>query len=127
VLRDLRAALRRELGRPHPDGLQDWVVRLDVRPVLTPDGSPWPVVMVPARTSCAGELLCAALDAVNRGLWHRLRACPDCRYVFFDSSRNGSRTWCRMTRDDPSGRSCGTLAKARAKRARDRAARPPST
>jgi len=125
-LRDLRADLRRELGRTHPDGLQDWVDRLDVRPVLSPDGTPWPVVLAPARTSCVGELLCAALDAVNRGLWHRLRACPDCRYVFFDSSRNGSRTWCRMTRDDPSGRSCGTLAKARAKRARDRAARSPS-
>lgn len=122
-LRELRAALREELGRTNPTALQPWITRFDVRPALTEEGSAWPLAMIPGRASCAGELLCAALDAVNRDLWQRLRSCPDCEYVFFDSSRNGSRTWCRMTRDDPSGRSCGTLAKARAKRARDRAGR----
>ncbi|RZT25044.1 putative RNA-binding Zn ribbon-like protein [Mycobacterium sp. BK558] len=122
-LRELRTALREVLGCTHPKSLQRWITRFDVRPALTEEGSPWPLAMIPGRSSCAGELLCAALDAVNRDVWQRLRSCPDCEYVFFDSSRNGSRTWCRMTRDDPSGRSCGTLAKARAKRARDRAGR----
>jgi CGNR zinc finger len=121
TLRQLRGDLRAVLGRWHAPELDPWVVRLGVRPTLTPEGASWPLVLTASQASCSSELFCCALDALNRHLWHRLRACPGCQYVFFDSSRNGSRNWCRMTRDDPSGRSCGSLAKARAKRARDRA------
>jgi len=124
MLLDLRAGLRGALGQTHPVGLAPWISRLGVQPALTTaDANAWPVAMVGAGSSCVGELLCIALDAVNQQVWHRLRACPECEYVFFDSSRSGQRTWCRMQREDPSGRSCGALVKARAKRARDRAAR----
>ena len=42
----------------------------------------------------------------------RLRACPECRMLFFDSSRPGKRVWCSST----SG--CGNRAKVRRHRAR---------
>lgn len=127
LLRQVRTDLRAALGRSHAPELADWVERLQIRPVPTAAGTGWPVSMAAAQNTAVTEVMCAALDAVNQGLWQRLRACPDCQYVFFDGSRNNTRTWCRMIREDPSGRSCGNLAKARAKRARDRAAAPESS
>jgi predicted RNA-binding Zn ribbon-like protein len=124
-LRDLRDALRDALGQTNPVALAPWLESHPLRPRLHGDGAPRAVQLVPERTTTAGQLVAWAVMAISDGDWHRLRACPDCRYVFFDSSRNGGRTWCRMTRDDESGRSCGSLAKARAKRARDRAAQSP--
>jgi predicted RNA-binding Zn ribbon-like protein len=43
----------------------------------------------------------------------RVKICPadDCRWAFYDTSRNGSRQWCSMA-------VCGNRAKARAHRAR---------
>ena len=121
--------VNQSLGRPrsHAPELVDWVELLQIRPVPTAAGTGWRVNMAAAQDTAVAEVMCAALDAVNQGLWQRLRACPDCQYVFFDGSRNNTRTWCRMIREDPSGRSCGNLAKVRAKRARDRAATPASS
>ncbi|TFE02394.1 CGNR zinc finger domain-containing protein [Jeotgalibacillus salarius] len=44
---------------------------------------------------------------------HRLKMCPDCQYVFFDSSRSGTKKWCSMTKQSKSGRACGTISKVR--------------
>jgi predicted RNA-binding Zn ribbon-like protein len=59
----------------------------------------------------------AALTPRTRGVvaassWPRLRACPDCRWVFYDTSRNGRRVWCSMTGAD-GARACGSIAKTR--------------
>jgi predicted RNA-binding Zn ribbon-like protein len=61
----------------------------------------------------APALLAAVLVAVRDGTWHRLKACPDCEWVFFDRSRNASKRWCVMQAVSEGGRSCGTLAKVR--------------
>jgi predicted RNA-binding Zn ribbon-like protein len=52
-------------------------------------------------------------DAMLGGEWSRLKVCPadDCRWAFYDRSRNRSRTWCQMG-------DCGNRAKVRAFRAR---------
>jgi predicted RNA-binding Zn ribbon-like protein len=44
----------------------------------------------------------------TRGTWHRLRMCaaPDCRWVFYDTSRRGGARWCSMA-------VCGNRAKTR--------------
>lgn len=49
----------------------------------------------------------------SAGSWERLKVCgaEDCRWAFYDASRNHSRTWCSMS-------DCGNRAKARAYRAR---------
>jgi predicted RNA-binding Zn ribbon-like protein len=53
-----------------------------------------------------------------RGAWDRLKACADetCKWAFFDSSRNRSRTWCSME-------VCGNLSKTRRYRRRRSAGR----
>jgi predicted RNA-binding Zn ribbon-like protein len=59
------------------------------------------------------RLLAIVAQAEAEGTWERLKACPadDCRWAFYDFSRNHSRTWCDM-------RLCGNRAKARAYRGR---------
>ncbi len=63
------------------------------------------------------DALQAVLGAVARlGVLEelgRVKICPadDCRWAFYDTSRNGSRQWCSMA-------VCGNRAKARAHRAR---------
>jgi hypothetical protein len=72
--------------------------------------------------SAAGDGLAIVVAAVAARTWSRLRACPDCQWVFYDTSRNGQRTWCSMTAAD-GARGCGSIAKTRAYRRRLRESR----
>ncbi|WP_020668648.1 CGNR zinc finger domain-containing protein [Amycolatopsis nigrescens] len=64
-------------------------------------------------TNAVGAVLAAATRLAVRGEWARMKICPadDCRWAFYDHSRNRSRTWCSM-------RVCGNREKARAWRER---------
>ncbi len=59
-----------------------------------------------------GIVAAASID----GTWERVKACPNdrCRWLFYDHSRNHSRTWCSMD-------VCGARSKMRTYRARRRA------
>jgi predicted RNA-binding Zn ribbon-like protein len=61
----------------------------------------------------AARLLTLVTQAIGNGSWKRLKACrrDDCRWVFFDASKNRSGKWCAMA-------GCGDLMKARAYRKR---------
>ena len=61
----------------------------------------------------AGAVLAAASRLAVRDEWARVKICPadDCRWAFYDRSRNRSRTWCSM-------QVCGNREKARAWRRR---------
>jgi predicted RNA-binding Zn ribbon-like protein len=58
-------------------------------------------------------VLAAVLTSIADGTWHRMKACAadDCRYAFFDHTKNHSGRWC-----DVSG--CGVRARMRAYRRR---------
>jgi predicted RNA-binding Zn ribbon-like protein len=60
-----------------------------------------------------GRLLAIVAEAMRDGTWGRLKACrsDDCRWVFYDASKNHSRAWCSMAL-------CGNRAKARSFRER---------
>jgi hypothetical protein len=62
-----------------------------------------------------GAVLAASARLAVLGDWDRVKICPadDCRWAFFDHSRNRSRTWCSM-------RVCGNRTKARNWRERAR-------
>jgi predicted RNA-binding Zn ribbon-like protein len=63
-----------------------------------------------------GRMLAAVLRAMSDGTWQRMKACgnPDCRWAFYDATKNRSGRWCDMA-------SCGNRMKARAFRERSRA------
>jgi len=70
----------------------------------------------PRADSPAAGVLTAFLRAVADGDWRRTRACPDCRWVFVDRSRNNARVWCSM--GGTGSRGCGSVAKMRRYRSR---------
>jgi predicted RNA-binding Zn ribbon-like protein len=64
-----------------------------------------------------GQMLASVFRAMSDGSWERIKACgnPDCRWAFYDGSKNRSGRWCEMA-------SCGNRMKARAFRERARKA-----
>jgi predicted RNA-binding Zn ribbon-like protein len=63
-----------------------------------------------------GRLLAIAFGAMLDGSWPRLKVCRQCRWAFYDYSRNRSGSWCSMTL-------CGNRAKTRSYRRRKAGAR----
>ncbi|WP_205325051.1 CGNR zinc finger domain-containing protein [Glycomyces sp. YM15] len=98
--------------------VNDWVERLEIRPRVVGG-----TITFSDQGSLAAGHVAAVLEAIAAGRWHRLKACPDCRWIFYDHSRNASKRWCLMTAGGPDGRSCGGIAKVRAHRERHRATR----
>jgi len=74
------------------------------------------LTLAPARADLGGfeaRLLLALERLQSQGAWPRLKACTDdgCRWAFFDTTRNRSRTWCSMEE-------CGNREKTRRYRER---------
>jgi len=71
--------------------------------------------MAPADGEAVAALLAIVGEAAAAGTWARLKICraDDCRWAFYDASRNRSGAWCSMS-------DCGNRAKARSFRARHR-------
>jgi predicted RNA-binding Zn ribbon-like protein len=64
-------------------------------------------------SAALARLLATIAEAAVDGTWDRLKVChnPQCRWAFYDHSRNKARTWCSMV-------TCGNQAKVRAFRSR---------
>ncbi|WP_027346243.1 CGNR zinc finger domain-containing protein [Hamadaea tsunoensis] len=118
TLRDLRDDLRRAVERDADADLlvTAWIDRLGVLPVVR-EGR---IALQARKQGEAWETLRDVLQSMMDGSWHRLKACPDCRWIFYDNSRNGQKRWCLMNAGGPNGRACGTIAKVRAYRERNR-------
>jgi predicted RNA-binding Zn ribbon-like protein len=118
----LRDQLRKALGRAHPTSLQSAIDADQWRVEVTAPGVEPALRVVPQRRTTASAIVAVVIDAVAAGRWARLRACPDCGWAFYDTSRNARRTWCSMTAAG-GARGCGSIAKTRAYRARQAAGR----
>jgi predicted RNA-binding Zn ribbon-like protein len=102
--RATRDALRAAVGDPAATRAP---LAVGVQIELAPEGA----TLVTA--GAVGAVLAAATRVTVLGEWPRVKICPadDCRWAFYDESRNRSRTWCSM-------RVCGNREKARAWRER---------
>jgi predicted RNA-binding Zn ribbon-like protein len=99
---------RAALGRLNRAGAEG---RLVVR--FRRDGEAELDASAPGLAGALGRLVAIAYTAMADGTWWRLKACrsDECRWAFYDSSRNRSGAWCTMS-------VCGTRAKSRAYRQR---------
>lgn len=70
-------------------------------------GAPAKLIFAPGDL-IIGPVAWAAFDLLRGSELDRLKQCPpeDCRWLFLDRSKNGSRRWCEMS-------TCGNRAKAR--------------
>jgi predicted RNA-binding Zn ribbon-like protein len=118
----LRDALREELMAHHGhvagddarSRLDGYAARIPLRAVF----GAGPASFVPLGTGVTamlGEVLAAMVIAEREGSWHRLKICREdtCQWVFFDRSKNQSKTWCSM-------RVCGNRNKTKSYRERRR-------
>jgi len=118
----MRAALRDELIAHH-DQLASGAARARLegfaeRIPLRASFGTGPATLVPAGqgvTAMLGTVLAAMVLAERDGGWHRLKICREetCQRVFFDKSKNQSKTWCSM-------QVCGNRSKTRTYRDRQR-------
>ena len=85
--------------------------KLELR--FAPDGTARPEPAAGGVAGALGRLLTIVAEAQQEGTWQRLKACPadDCRWAFYDRSRNRSAVWCNMA-------VCGNRAKVRSYRER---------
>lgn len=101
--RAVRTALRAAVGDPLEVSAEPAGVAVPVTVELPPCGAPRL-----AAADVVGAVLAAASRLAVLGQWERVKICPadDCRWAFYDRSRNHSRTWCSM-------QVCGNREKAR--------------
>ena len=103
-----------ELPQPAPSRLARLLDAAAVHPVVAADG----VRLASTARGVDGflaALLAALVQATIDGSFRRLKVCRSdtCQWTFYDSSKNGCGAWCSM-------RSCGSRAKAKAYRERQR-------
>lgn len=112
-----RRLLREAAGAPSVDpttsdtqsaGVSEPPIPVDVAFRLSPSADPQLIA-----DDAVSAVFTAAMRLAVLGDWPRIKICPsgDCLWVFYDESRNRSRTWCSM-------QVCGNRVKARTFRRR---------
>jgi hypothetical protein len=122
LLAELRDDLRRALGGAEGwEGVLDrWLRRYPVvARVRTGEGRATVRYDAAPEAGFAGWVAAVVARALEEGTWGRLKACPDCRWVFYDRTRSRTKVWCGMFAGD-GGRACGTIAKVKRYRQRRR-------
>lgn len=121
-VRQLRADLRRILGSSEVALIGQWLVRMpvEVRVQTDEQGTPGVTYQPVEGQGCrlCAAILALVVEAIAQQTWTRLKACPDCQWVFYDHTKNRSKVWCLMVASGPQGRSCGSIAKVRSFRQR---------
>jgi len=111
--RALRASLAAKAGQGADPGALAALPSLPLRLAIDREGE---ATLLPAEGGVRGAIATLAADvavATAANIWSRLKMCGhgDCRWVFYDGSRNGRGRWCAMG-------TCGNRAKTRAYRQR---------
>lgn len=93
--------------------LDELCTSVTLRPGFSREGKPYLTGVSKSSEGLVEDLLAAAIWARHTGVWDRLKACAneDCRWIFYDHSKNRSGSWCVME-------ICGSRAKMRAYRQR---------
>jgi predicted RNA-binding Zn ribbon-like protein len=115
----LRNLLRANAGETLDTGAIKQLNRLVLQCRLTilfgPDGAARLTAASQRVERALGKIIITVVNAMAGGDWWRLKECRNgaCRWIFYDSSRNGSGRWCSM-------KVCGSRSKASAYRRRQK-------
>ena len=85
--------------------------RAQLTPQFDERGDPQLVPLARGISGALGSILAPAYAAALDGTWPRLKACRNCRWAFYDYSKNRSAVWCSMAL-------CGNRLKTRSYRRR---------
>ncbi|MGH2795069.1 MAG: CGNR zinc finger domain-containing protein [Actinomycetota bacterium] len=121
---DLRGAIRElahtnhgEPASPEPLKVLERIgAAADLEPRFRPGEPPILEPQAKGVSGALGKLVAIAFGSMSQGDWQRLKICrsDDCAVVFYDYSKNQSKSWCSM-------RVCGNRTKVRNYRRREKA------
>lgn len=100
ALRSLEAMNNGERTSDAPARLMNGLIEsFGVHPLVEPSGDlRLRASAVTGRNAPIASILIMALDAMSKGEWARFKLCqdPSCRASFYDTTKNGTKTWCSM-------------------------------
>jgi len=100
ALRSLEAMNNGERADDAPARLLNELIEsFGVHPLVEPSGDlRLRASAVTGRNAPIASILIMALDAMSKGEWARFKLCQDqsCRASFYDTTKNGTKTWCSM-------------------------------
>ncbi|CAH0346716.1 CGNR zinc finger domain-containing protein [Bacillus sp. CECT 9360] len=121
-LKKFRGDIRTAIEEQNGEIILPWLDLYPVKAGLEIENKVAKTLYIPATDNhLISKLLCVVVDVISLNHWSRLKACPDCRYVFYDHSKNGSKKWCGMYAESSEGRACGTIDKVKRYRERNKA------
>src|SRR5699024_4478440 len=122
LLARLREDLRETLDAPEgwAETLNGWLKGYPLVFQLVEENTGGSIQYEPTSGDLTGWILSAVARSIEDGTFSRLKACPDCRWVFYDKSRSKTRVWCGMYAGE-GGRACGTISKVKHYRQRRKA------
>ena len=114
---DLRAALGAAEG--WTEALNRWLRGYPLVARVVEEEGPSVRYELGPEAGFAGRVLATVARGVEDGTFSRIKACPDCQWIFYDKSRSRTRVWCGMYAGN-GGRACGTISKVSRYRQRQR-------
>lgn len=117
-LYQFRYDIRKSVENHDISYLSEWLLKNPIQVALIDQNT---IQYYPMKKhDCLYEMLTIIVQSIALNQWQRLKACPDCQWVFYDHSKNGSKRWCGMYAGGPKGRACGTIAKVKRYREKNR-------
>lgn len=118
ILHQFRKDLRISIELNTTDSLNKWLTQYPIEiSIVNPENIQYNSLN---KQEFFSEILIIVIESIAQNQWKRLKSCPDCRWVFYDNSRNASKRWCGMYASEPKGRSCGTIAKVKRHRKKNK-------
>ncbi|NMH67887.1 CGNR zinc finger domain-containing protein [Bacillus sp. RO3] len=113
-VREFRSDLRSSIQTGLEERIKEWLIVRKIVPRVSHSMGKFKLVFsAPSKESVIDHVLISTLETIQDGKIHRMKSCPDCKYFFFDKSKSNTKKWCSMNKNSPTGRACGTIAKVR--------------
>jgi predicted RNA-binding Zn ribbon-like protein len=108
-----RDDLRNVVSTSSLEVINYWILKRNINTRMMEDTGKYRLDFYTNKNSIIDHILILVLRKVEEGNFHRYKICPDCKWAFYDSSKSSTKKWCSMKKNSSSGRACGTIAKVK--------------
>ncbi|MGD6903171.1 CGNR zinc finger domain-containing protein [Bacillus infantis] len=115
-----RDELRKVVSASSLESMNQWILKRNINTQLKVEKGRYRLDFYTNQSSIIDHILILVLQKVEEGNFHRYKICPDCKWAFYDTSKSSTKKWCSMKKDSPSGRACGTIAKVKTYREKNK-------
>ncbi|UOE53481.1 CGNR zinc finger domain-containing protein [Cytobacillus oceanisediminis] len=108
-----RNDLRKVVSNSSLKVINQWIIKRNINIQMMVDNGRYRLDFHTNQNSIIDHILILILRKVEEGNFHRYKICPDCKWAFYDRSKSSTKKWCSMKKNSSSGRACGTIAKVK--------------